>query len=347
MNQAEIGGRLHAIRPAPAVRSETLPAAAHAETVRYFDGQASGWVGHYTRSPYFRTRLRTVLSWIASQPSGLRILDYGCGSGVFLKRLIDAGHHVTGVDVSSEMLASARQALQSSGVPPERFALEQVGESCKGGYLDSAYDGVMSLGVLEYLDDPVALLEELVQRLRPGGFLILSLPNRRSLVRRLERIVKPAVLRTVERVGAFRRVLPRLAGPDVCFRYQKYQFDLADLERFLASSWLTPAQGLLPWGAGPAEGRRGASGNWRHGHRRVRQDIVRQGPIDVVAARPERLDAPVFPRAALAAICFYLFSPVLCYRSSRLRQDPKKGYRRRAICAPKERFSIYSDGGQR
>jgi 2-polyprenyl-3-methyl-5-hydroxy-6-metoxy-1,4-benzoquinol methylase len=238
VNQVEIGGRRHSVRLAPALRSEALPAAAHAETVRYFDGQAPGWVAHYTRSPYFRTRLRTVLSWIAGQPSGLTILDYGCGSGVFLKHLIDAGHRVTGVDVSLEMLASARRALESAGVTPERFVLERVGESCKGGYLDSAYDGVMSLGVLEYLDDPVALLEELVQHLRPGGFLILSLPNRRSLVRRLERIVKPAALRTVERVAAFRRVLPRLAGPEICFRYQKYQFDLANLERFLASRGL-------------------------------------------------------------------------------------------------------------
>ncbi len=238
MSQADIGQSPRGVAAAPAARSGSLPAAAHAETVRYFDGKASAWTRHYGRSRYFRTRLRTVLAWTARHRSGSRILDYGCGSGVFLKHLIDAGHHVTGVDVSSEMLASARKALEAAGISPDRFVLERIGEGCSGRYLETSYDGIMSLGVLEYLEEPVALLEELTQRLRPGGFMILSLPNRPSLVRRLERIAKPRMLRAVERVGALRRVFPRLAGPDVCFRYQKYQFDLAGLDRFLADRGL-------------------------------------------------------------------------------------------------------------
>lgn len=238
MSQLNIRERAYAAGAAPAVRSESLPAADHAQTVRYFDGQAAGWVGQYSRNRYFRRRLRTVLSWIGDHPPGLAILDYGCGSGVFLEHLVAAGHGVTGVDASPEMLAAARKTLEGAGAPPDRFVLEQVGASCKGGYLDVSYDGIISLGVLEYLDDPGALLAALAERLRPGGFLILSLPNRPSLVRRVERIVKPGVLRMVARLGALRRAFPRLAGPDVCFRYQKHQFDLAAVEQFLAGRGL-------------------------------------------------------------------------------------------------------------
>jgi 2-polyprenyl-3-methyl-5-hydroxy-6-metoxy-1,4-benzoquinol methylase len=225
----------HGTQLAPAIRYERLPTAGHAETVSYFDRQAAKWTQHYDQDRYFQKRLETILRWISDHPPGLRILDYGCGSGVFLKRLIDAGHVVTGVDASPEMLASAQKTLERAAVPKDRFVLEQVQGNCGGNFLEHSYDGILSLGVLEYLENPIALLEQLVHRLSPGSFLILSLPNQPSLLRSVERIVKPSVLRTVERVGLLQFLFPRLLGPDVCFKYQKYQFNLTELERFLAA----------------------------------------------------------------------------------------------------------------
>jgi 2-polyprenyl-3-methyl-5-hydroxy-6-metoxy-1,4-benzoquinol methylase len=51
----------------------------------------------------------------------------------------------------------------------------------------ASFDGVICLSVLEYLDNPERCVEELFRVLRPGAQLVISVPNRHSLVRQLQR----------------------------------------------------------------------------------------------------------------------------------------------------------------
>src|SRR5271167_3336043 len=94
------------------------------ETTQYFDRAAGGWAKQYVSRPNFRARLEIVLEWLRDLPGGREILDYGCGSGVMLRALAEAGHKVTGVDASESMLGSARQLLEGGAIPADRFALE-------------------------------------------------------------------------------------------------------------------------------------------------------------------------------------------------------------------------------
>lgn len=101
---------------------------------------------------------------------GARVLDAGCGTGVpTARQLVDAGAHVTGIDISRVMLDLAR-----ANVPEADFQLLDVAD------LDSEfadYDAVVaffSLLMLPRAQIPVAL-GHLHRVLRPGGWLALGM----------------------------------------------------------------------------------------------------------------------------------------------------------------------------
>src|SRR5260370_664425 len=67
---------------------------------------------------------------------GCRILDVGCGTGVFLERAAHAGLDATGIDASAEMIAIASTRVNSDRV---RVARMQELSECE------TYDGIVSL----------------------------------------------------------------------------------------------------------------------------------------------------------------------------------------------------------
>src|SRR4029453_14999791 len=155
------------------------------ETIRYFDRLASEWTERYARSPHFRRRLETVLAWVEHEPVGGSLLDFGCGSGVMVRALVERGFTVTGVDASSQMIAAARRYLCSTS--PERYQLEVIdGMGDEGNYRHATYHGVLCVAVLEYVRDADALLARLAALIEAGGFLVVSVPNQTSVLRRLE-----------------------------------------------------------------------------------------------------------------------------------------------------------------
>ena len=111
-------------------------------------------------------------------------LDAGCGDGRFLAALSALGpvpSRVVGVDIADSILATARQAVHAAGVDAElvRGNLERLPLG------DGEFDLVVSIQVLEHLLDPAAGVRELARVLRPGGTLLLSTDNRRSLVTKM------------------------------------------------------------------------------------------------------------------------------------------------------------------
>jgi len=108
------------------------------------------------------------------RPEG-RYLEVGCGGGV-VARKIARSTRVTGIDGSSIAIRKAIASVASG----ERCEFK-VATAYALPVDDSSMDGVYSFEVLEHLLDPVAAVEEMVRVLRPGGFLLLSAPNRFSL----------------------------------------------------------------------------------------------------------------------------------------------------------------------
>lgn len=205
------------------------------ETIRYFDRLAGQWTERYARSEHFRHRLETVLAWVDREPPGCSILDFGCGSGVMVRALVERGFSVTGVDGSSGMIAAAQLHLRSA---PDRYHLEGVtGEGYHGAYAHQTYHGVLCVAVLEYVRDPNALLGRMAALTEAGGFLILSVPNQTSVLRKLEWFLHQHP--TLQKGAA---AFAGLAGSDSYLHLQTQQFTHSAIDRPLRELGFVPEE---------------------------------------------------------------------------------------------------------
>lgn len=110
-------------------------------------------------------------------PSGLNILDVGCGDGVLAVELAKRGAKVRGIDSSEAMIAAARQRAASDNIEIDfnRAAAESL------PFADNQFDVVTAIAVLCFIDDPGAALREMARVLKPGGRLIVGELGRISL----------------------------------------------------------------------------------------------------------------------------------------------------------------------
>ena len=111
-------------------------------------------------------RLRLMRQYVSLE--GACILDVGCGLGLYIRRFRDFSDDVHGVDIDS---AKVREV--SATLPNIKQALaEQL------PYPDETFDVLLSHEVLEHVSDDRAAVREAHRVLRPGGRLIVFVPNR-------------------------------------------------------------------------------------------------------------------------------------------------------------------------
>jgi SAM-dependent methyltransferase len=112
--------------------------------------------------------------------TGGPILEMGCGTGRVLLPLALAGARITGVDVSSEMLARARAKLAAAGAEVRgRAWLVQTDLRylCLGERYQLAFCALNSFMHLITPEDQVKALRRVHEHLVPGGVLVLDLVN--------------------------------------------------------------------------------------------------------------------------------------------------------------------------
>lgn len=109
----------------------------------------------------------------AGLPPGSRVLDAGAGPGRLVQALAGAGYQATGIEPSGRSAAIAAAA----GRPVERRSIEE--------HEAEELDAVVLWHVLEHVDDPLAVLERLATWVRPGGMLLIGVPNAASAQARI------------------------------------------------------------------------------------------------------------------------------------------------------------------
>ena len=93
----------------------------------------------------------------AGNKDSLRALDIGCGTGAMAVRLARLGVHVTVLDSSPAMLDLAQRAAQEAGVA-EKITSKLADAGRLTDWLPSGFDVVLCHNLLEYVDDPQAVI---------------------------------------------------------------------------------------------------------------------------------------------------------------------------------------------
>ena len=110
--------------------------------------------------------------WAAQSAKGRTVLDAGCGTG-YGSQLLAAGgaREVVGVDIARSVLDVVAPKMPTS-------VRLQVGDVRSLDFEDNSFGLVVCFEVIEHLEDPFVVLDELVRVLAPEGLLLVSSPNR-------------------------------------------------------------------------------------------------------------------------------------------------------------------------
>ncbi len=111
-------------------------------------------------------RLSLILRY--APVSGRKVLDVGCGIGLYLRKFRELGAITFGIDIDEEKIAEASEELQNLAVASA--------ESLP--FRSETFDLVLLHEVLEHLVDDGMAVAEAVRVLRPGGKAVVFVPNR-------------------------------------------------------------------------------------------------------------------------------------------------------------------------
>jgi SAM-dependent methyltransferase len=129
--------------------------------------------------PTYLAKLDAVRRWLDQSPRGTRVLDAGCGEGVLVEEYAD------------------RLAIE--GIDPN-YSSDRVrnGSLTALPFPDATFDRALCLDVLEHLsfDEQPRALAELFRALKPGGELLVSVPNLAHLQSRVHFVLLGRLIRT-------------------------------------------------------------------------------------------------------------------------------------------------------
>lgn len=138
-------------------------------------------------SAYIETQLQANLNKFKNQvetltkhmlPQGARVLDIGCGGGLFLSLLKQKGAQVMGIELSD---SRAQYAKTKHGLTIHKHPIES--NFWQSGYAQR-FDAVTLWDVIEHVNYPRQTLQSAANVLKPGGLLLIDTPCRDSFYHR-------------------------------------------------------------------------------------------------------------------------------------------------------------------
>lgn len=158
------------IEPSPHQEKET----------RHFDQLANEW---WDRQGKFRVLhevnpLRLSFVQAHDKLKDKRILDIGCGGGIFSEALAEAGAEVVGIDLSQNSIAIAKQHSEEVNkvIDYRVCTAESLAENEVG-----SFDIVCCFEMLEHVDNPQVVIDSVQKLLKPDGVFFASTLNRNLL----------------------------------------------------------------------------------------------------------------------------------------------------------------------
>jgi SAM-dependent methyltransferase len=123
---------------------------------------------YYDVALYLQSAIKDIAGY--REPSGTKILDFGCGSGKLVKNLISLGYDVRGCDIRPYWeggLGSEIGSLSTISMTPYRLPFE-----------DDSFDVVVSTSVFEHAQNTEEIFRELHRVLRSNGYSMHLYPGK-------------------------------------------------------------------------------------------------------------------------------------------------------------------------
>ncbi len=121
-------------------------------------------------------RFHMAREYLSNKPREDRILDFGCSRGLYSINLHNAvGKQWTLLDIDSVSIDCAKELCQKRAQEPGAFDFIVGDESTQ--LPAASFDGAMIFETLEHVIDPMAVLKNVQQAMKPGGYVLLSLPS--------------------------------------------------------------------------------------------------------------------------------------------------------------------------
>ncbi len=137
----------------------------------------------YAEVDVYRQRADAIAQFVceaAQKGEGsARVLDLGCGDGLFTHLMAKTGVRAIGVDAESGAVAQATDRTTpeaKAGAYPGPAPRFETGRGESLSFDGESLDTVAMLDVIEHLPNPVSVLREVQRVLRPGGTLVISTP---------------------------------------------------------------------------------------------------------------------------------------------------------------------------
>lgn len=210
----------------------SFPADPQASVNIHFESAASHWERIYHQATVhgriYQDRMAMALEWVEQLrlPGAAHLLEIGCGAGFATAALAKRGYHIDALDSVPAMINLTTKRLAETGTA-QRVRIAQ-GDVRHLPMSNNSFDLVFALGVLPWLDDPVAAVREMARVTRPGGYVLMSSDNSVHL----EEILDPArvpILRPVRRrlasaLRAAKLLSPARPSPKI-HRYSRREID--------------------------------------------------------------------------------------------------------------------------
>ena len=125
-------------------------------------------------TPAGKERVAARVRWfrdICGLRPGIRVLECGCGTGIYTRSLAETGAEIVAVDISQDLLDYGRKRCSATNVTFKQVDLENP-----GNLEDTSFDVLIGVSILHHLELPKALVA-IRSKLKHGALFAFSEPN--------------------------------------------------------------------------------------------------------------------------------------------------------------------------